>query len=274
MPSFKDLFVSGHAHHPLEGASTQVTLSETGQTLFLRFNSQDVILNASYTGKIDPWLSSLCFMLEEKTLDEAHHFNHKTWEETFKNDQTFWDLRVEHQQDVYFYGLELLRAAIDKYRGREEIYTETSPLICRCFNVREDDVLSYLRREKNPTVAGLSAELKAGMGCRSCVPQLKRWLEGHASSQREHFFKEKPKADWILEFDYLLSCFPESIEWKMEVESFKGNQIVISYDKDVPQAEAEEVGQRLQLFLGAATDSSLGFFLIRARSRQRFKASE
>jgi hypothetical protein len=36
-----------------------------------------------------------------------------------------------------------LRSALDIYRGREYLYKEPEALICRCFGVRENDVLDY-----------------------------------------------------------------------------------------------------------------------------------
>jgi hypothetical protein len=82
-----------------------------------------------------------------------------------------------------------------------------------------------------------------------------------------HFYKEKPRAHWLLEIDYMLSCFPEAADWKMEIESFQGTQVSILFDKKVSQAEEENVSIQLQDFLAAALDSDLSFFLIRNRQR-------
>ncbi len=263
MTKFKD-FTSGTNVSVMENPSAQVTLKATRHTLYLRFNTKDVLEKASYTGSIDPWLSSLCSLSIGKTLNELTHLNWKNWDEAFASDQTYWDLKTEKADGVFFSALELLKTGLDVYRGQESLYKEPAALICRCFGVRENDVLDYIRGAEDPTPEGLATATKAGMGCRSCVPQLTKWLQVHKPKTQNHFYKEKPRAHWLLEIDYMLSCFPEAGDWKMEVQSFQGNSVAIKFDKAVSQKEEEEVGERLQDFLGTSLDADLGFFLIRA----------
>jgi bacterioferritin-associated ferredoxin len=189
----------------------------------------------------------------------------KDFTQAFRDDQDFWDLRQEESEKFLFAPLELLHAALDVFRGREYLYHQSSPLVCRCFGVRESDIVEHLTKEALPTLEGLARSTKAGMGCRSCVPQLKRWLVVEEARKSHHFYKEKPVAEWLLEIDYMLSCFPKSLDWKMEVLSFKKKQVIIGFDKEVGQREEEETGKELQDFLGASIDSDLGFFLSRAR---------
>lgn len=84
------------------------------------------------------------------------------------------------------------------------------------------------------------------------------------ASPRERVYKTKPIADWLLEIDYMLSCFPPAAEWQMQVESFKNRMVVITFKKDVSQKELEETGIELQRFLAAGVDEGLSFFLRRA----------
>jgi bacterioferritin-associated ferredoxin len=268
MKKFKD-FLTGAHNSNIDFSSVTVALNQ--HTLHLKFDSRDVVLSAGYTGPRSPWLSSLCYLTEGKTLNEISLFSWATWDEAFKNDQTYWDIRQEEDDHFFQAPLELLKASLDVFRGREYLYQESSPLICRCFGVRENDVVSFLKKENLATLDGLSGETKAGMGCRSCVPQLKRWLVLHESKKFNHHFKEKAFADWLLEIDYMLSCFPQSLDWKMEVQKMKGNQVSISFDKDVSQKEEEIVAKELQVFLAAGVDSDLGFFLRRARHFSKAK---
>lgn len=266
MINFKD-FVSGLNHAPQETPSVQVTSQATTHTLYLKFNSQDVLTKASYTGPVDPWLGSLCSITNGKTLNQMTTMSWKDWDKSFEHDQTFWDLKSEKAEDFFFAPLELLKAGLDSYRGREYLYKDSEALICRCFGVRENDVMDYIRVTDDPTPEGLATACKAGMGCRSCVPQLTKWLSVNMPKTQNHFYKEKTRAHWLLEIDYMLSCFPESADWNMEVKSFQGTQVSITFDKKVSQAEEEEVAVRLQDFLAAGLDSDLSFFLIRKLQR-------
>jgi hypothetical protein len=264
MTRFKELFHSGAHHRHLASPSVTAQLSE--QQLELRFDSKDIVVEASYFGKVDPWLGSLCEMLPGKTLHELSLLDQQSWEKNFPQDESYWDFRSEMEHEIFFPALEVLKLALDLYRGREYLYRPTSPLLCRCFGVREDDVLNFLKSEKEPDLEKLSAATKAGMGCRSCVPQLKRWLAIHSPAQKR-FFKEKSYADWLLQIDELLKHFPLSKDWNLQVEGLKNNQVIISYDKDVSQKEEEIVTGKLQGFLASGTDPDFGFFLRRSRQR-------
>lgn len=261
MRSFKEIFQDKEFNKKLFFPSVSTTLKETGHILHLRFDTKDVVVDVGYEGKTDPFLGAICSLLMGKTLNDALSFSWSTLDKAFQDEQLYWDMKQEVSGQIFFPALELLKTSLDQFRGRDYLYQESSPLICRCFGVRENDVLAHLNAEKEPTLESLAGVTKAGMGCRSCVPQLKRWVAIHSTKSKDHFYKDRSRANWLIEIDYMLSCFPESLDWKMNVESFKGHQVVISFEKNVSQKELEEVGKRLQDFLGAALDSDLGFFL-------------
>ncbi len=263
MTSFKD-FTQGLNLSVLENPSVEISSQATSHTLYLKFDSKDVLLKASYQGQIDSWIGSMCSLIEGKKLCELLSLNWKVWDEAFSHDQVYWDLKNDKSDEFFFPALELLKAGLDLFVGREYLYKETDLLICRCFGVRENDVLNYIRSTDDPTPEGLATFSKAGMGCRSCVPQLTKWLSINQPKKDLRFYKDKSRVHWILEIDYMLSCFPEALDWKMEVESFQGNQVMIKFDKEVSQKEEEEVALRLQDFLADSLDTDLSFFLIRS----------
>lgn len=263
MIKFKDLLADQKFNREVEFPSVEVK-SQT-HILYLKFDSKDVVLDAGYAGGTSPWMASLCYISIGKTLSELSSLTWEIWDELFKDDQMYWDLKQEEETKFLQKHFEVLRAALDVFRGREYLYQESSPLICRCFGIRESDILEHLQKEKTPTLETLAGVSKAGMGCRSCVPQLKRWLVLHEAKKQSRFYKNKSVADWLVEIDYMLSCFPESEDWKMEVKSMKNQQVVISYDKKVTQKEEEKVTKELQDFLRASLDDGLAFFLRRAR---------
>lgn len=263
MKKFNDFLKEKAFLRPVAFPSVSVTLPP--HTLSIRFDSKDTVLEAGYAGVPNPWLSSLCFLIEGKSLNELSLFTWSSWEENFKNDQSYWDCRQEVEEEFIHPSLELLKAALTIYRGSDYLYKESSPLVCRCFGVRESDVKEQLQKVEVLTIEAFAEATKAGMGCRSCVPQLNRWLALEDTKQKKHFFKDRAAAEWILDIDYHLSQFPKSKEWKMELHAVKEQQVLISYEKDVSQKEEEIVGQELQDFLGSAVDRDFAFFLRRAR---------
>lgn len=263
MTKFKNLIQTKAFNQVVESPSVSVTFKE--HTLTLRFDSKDIVLGAGFSGRFDPWIASMCSLLIGKSLNEASSISWKDWDDGFKDDQLYWDLKREEEDQFFHLPLELLKASLDIFRGREYLYQEASPLICRCFGVRESDVLEHLQKEANPTLESLAGQSKAGMGCRSCVPQLKRWLLLHEEKKHKHHFKARPIVDWLVQIDYQLNQFPHAEEWKMELRGMKENRVSISFDKTVTQVEEEKMARELQGFLGSAVDLDLAFFLRSAR---------
>lgn len=264
MTGFDSFLHSSLHHRSLPDASVKVT--SEGVTLFLRFDSRDRIVSASYQGPGDIWMESLCALLQEMTLTEAREVTLLHWRNLWGGDELYEARELEVTDQIFFPPVELLHAALDVYQGREHLYHEESPLICRCFGVREKDVVTFLNSADDSSLEALSRVTKAGMGCRSCVPQLKLWLK-IPPEERSRFYKQRPVAHWIIEIDSALKSFPEATGWKMQVESMKGNIVVISYDFSTDQRSEEAVSQRLQGFLGGVVDSELAFFLSRSRQR-------
>ena len=241
----------------LENPSVRVTHKSSGHALSLKFGPKDQILEATYEGPPDIWLSSLCYLLQGKNALAAEELTLQSWEKSFQEDQEFWDLWTEKSQDIFFTPLELLKATLDRYQGREYLYKEASPLICRCFGIREADLK-----------ADHSLKNKAGMGCRSCKPQLEKWIkDSEAVQKKARHYKDRPLADWVLLVEEKLSAFSRLSDWKLQVESFKDKAMIISYQKSASQREEEDTSKLLQAYLGAEVDPDLGFFLRRAKQR-------
>lgn len=269
MKKFSDLLREKSFNNEIEFPSVSVALDR--HTLSLRFDSKDVVIHAGYSGEPHPWLSSLCFIIEGKNLSELLVLTWKNFEDVFRDDQAFWDLRHDESDKFFHKHFELLKACCDVYRGREYLYQGSSPLVCRCFGVRESDILEHLQKEEAPTLETLAGVSKAGMGCRSCVPQLKRWLVIHETKKQGRYYKDRPVADWLLDIDQMVANFPGAQDWKMEVETMKGDTVIISFDKETSQLEEEKTGKELQVFLGTCVDSDLAFFLRRARHFSKAK---
>jgi bacterioferritin-associated ferredoxin len=263
MKKFKDYLSTGTHNFSMEEAA--VSLRYKDHTLYLLFDSKDVLVKASYSGPSNPWLGSLCDLSREKSLPELRHLCLADWEVTFKEDPFFWELYQDINQSIFPFHLEMLHAGLDIYQGKDYLYREASPLVCRCFGVREKDISEHLHQTTAPTLQTLAESLKAGLGCRSCLSQLNRWLDSGRPQSEGRYFKQRSYADWLLLTDKAIRRMPHHEGWNLEVKKFKAHQVLITYDKEVTQREEEEFSLALQRFLAGAVDSDLGFFLIRAR---------
>lgn len=271
MIKFKEYFTDNRFNAPLDEASVKLSSTLSHHTLYLKFDSKDVIEKVSYTGTLNPWFSSMCELLVGKSLHEALLLNLKSWESHFQDDQAFWDLRQDIADDVCHPALELLHGALDVFRGREYLYQEESPLVCRCFGIRESDIIAHLQKNEAPTLESLSGETKAGMGCRTCVPQLKKWVSLFEDKKNPRYYKDRPVSEWLLTIDHALSSFSESRDWKMEIVGMKGSMVQITFEKEISQIEEEAMAKKLQGALGRSVDPDLTFFLRSARHFSKAK---
>lgn len=262
MIKFKDLLLTNSFNKSLEAPSVSVRNSASLRSLELRFDSKDVIFSAGYSGRADLWLEALCQSLVGLKFSEVQSFQWKNFDEAYGEDPFYWERKSEAEEEIFFEAFELLHVALDIYRGREHAYEESSPLICRCFGVRESDILSFVQKEEVVTIEKLALETKASMGCRSCLPQLRKLLNVPVESEKR-LIAGKSKADWILLIDEALRIFPFTQEWNLQVEEFTRNTVIISYSKNASQKEEEGLGKKLQGFLGSETTSDLVFFLRR-----------
>ena len=262
MIKFKDLLFSSPFNKELEDPSVSVRAASSHRELHIRFDSKDVIYSASYSGKANLWLEATCQLLKGMRFSEAVDFSWKNFDSAYGSEAFYWEQKSEALEQIKFESFELLRAALDLYRGREHAYDEVSPLICRCFGVRENDVLNFIRSEEVVTIEKLSELTRASMGCRSCLPQLKKLLNLPVEPERR-LIAGRSKADWILRIDEALKLFPFTKSWKLRPEEFSKNTVIISYEGEVSQTEEESVGKKLQGFLGSETTPELVFFLRR-----------
>lgn len=276
---------------PLNSPSVSVHLNQ--MHLDLRFNPKDILMDASLWGEDLPeGAERFMDLIKNKSIEniESLLFDEvDKLDEEFSHDNIFSLKRfVSFHGDQFFSSfIELLKMALDLYRGKikeneDELH---NPLVCRCFGVFESDIINYLNTSESPSLEDIGEKLKAGSGCRSCRVQLKKWLPSISSTQgkdllldRSHHYLNKSNTEWILEIDLVLSHFPLSASWKMEVQDFQLGLVTISYDRDVSQEEEERVGEELQDFLSQYTSKAdqgdqdgqadhFSFFLVRRRHR-------
>lgn len=269
MKKFSELCSEKAFNFPIEFPST--TVRNNSHALMLRFTSSDILSGASYLGDFDPWLSGMCNLIVGKNLTELLTFSLSDMKSAYQHDESFNEA-LKLMEKLFFYPhLELLKASLDVYRGQNHLYLKSSPLVCRCFGVRECDILSFLKKESFPSLEAFASFSDAGKGCRTCMPQLKKWLSYKDFKEHKRFYKNRAVADWLLEIENKLQEFSKYKEWNFVVRGLKEQQVTISFDKDVTQLEEEEMGVNLQGYLSGAIDPDLAFFFIRARHLSKAK---
>jgi hypothetical protein len=245
---FKEHLTPAACRGTLKDASVEIRSSS--HVLYLTLDKQDIITDASFEGPHDPWLAATITLIKGKTSNEAQNLSKNDWESAFGSEQAYWDLWSEKENDIFFRPHELVHAALDKYHGKDHLYLRASPLVCRCFGVREDEIT-------------IGAVTKAGMGCRSCKGDIEKLLKQKSNTKKRHY-KHLSNADWLVLADERLQGFSDGHDWNLEVQGWKGQGMVITYTKKVSQKEEEDMARKLQDFLAGALDSDLAFFLRRA----------
>ena len=132
MKSFKELLSTSAHHHSLELAS--VSLRHGEFTLYLMFDSKDVLVKAGYTGPLNPWMASLCELAVEKTLTELKALKPNAWEESFKSDTLFWELFPDLADSLIHFPLELLHACLDQEVDHLTLMANQCPSFCQLQN--------------------------------------------------------------------------------------------------------------------------------------------
>lgn len=76
-------------------------------------------------------------------------------------------------------GQEALELAIEYYRNGGEVVKkeESSKIICACFNVTEDEIVSQIRQNGLTTTAQVTNYTKAGGGCGACIQDIEDILK-------------------------------------------------------------------------------------------------
>lgn len=151
-----------------------------GVTLFLDFNKKDILQGLYYTLQEDsPWkesLSKLAVGLEGKAFSELH----ASAGSNLSEGEHFFDL-----------PLFLLKEALDSYRGKapalHELKNEdANDLICRCFGIYKNELLSVLDENPDFKDKDLTNATKAGAGCTTCLSDFQELIaEGKARQAKK-----------------------------------------------------------------------------------------
>lgn len=121
-------------------------------------------------------------------------------------------------------GQEALEAAIDFYRngGKSVAKEEKSRVVCHCFNVTEETIVSQIRQNGLTTVEQVTNYTKAGGGCGACLEEIEEILQrvnnemdaehdhDHGDSDEEHI-DEGPTLTMLQKVDRVRTVLNEEI---------------------------------------------------------------
>jgi len=133
--------------------------------IFLKINDKDVITDAKFQtfgcGSAIASSSALTEMIIGKTVDEADKITNQDIVE-------FLGGLPNEKIHCSVMGREALDDAIANYKGIEKKEDADNPVICQCFNVKEQDLRNLVREKGVRDIYEASEYSKIGSGCGKC----------------------------------------------------------------------------------------------------------
>lgn len=230
-------------HNKIGFFNTELTLKAQDLRLKLQLDisKEEVIQDISYSGdNIDellPGLASLCNLVLNKKVEDADALVSSDFKEDFQERPVI-----------------LLKKLFSQYRG-EYLHSGEQKLICRCFGVGEDEVVTLAKEGRE--FEQIIEQTNASAGCRSCKNDLLDTFVGaHKTSRR---FLGITHSDWIKKTDKLVKDFFEVSSFDYEafypvVLFFKVGVVGI---KVVENIQLDAFKYSLEKFLGEQLDAKI-----------------
>jgi len=219
--------------------ATKASLNWNNQPIdfYLDINAKEKIVGAYYVvSKVNDWLphlSALCRWLENKNIN-------------FINFEEFLE-DTEYAYNEFIYVPHALFAqALVNFRGatfpHQLLKQSADSLVCRCFGVYEQQIVSLVQVNANVDLKGVTDEILAGGGCTSCSND----IVGIISSTKDFYGLEttqsNPKikgiypAQMILLLDSLLKEYGEGIE----IISLEGYQLSLKSQNSIDENDLQQ----------------------------------
>ncbi len=166
-----------------------------GIKLFLDIDLKNNKLNSFFykTSTDNEWiiyLSLLSEMVKSKDLSEIMQMSWESFyyylsDSSYFDDElaiTFIDEYDEGLLPLENVPLSILFKTLNKYLGwHKAIEVKKEKLICRCFGVYENEVLSLIQETPNIKIIEITNYLNAGGGCTNCVSDLQEMIADQQS---------------------------------------------------------------------------------------------
>ncbi len=151
--------------------------------IFLQINEQDIITDAKFQtfgcGSAIASSSALTEMIIGKTVDEAAKITNQDIVE-------FLGGLPNAKVHCSVMGKEALEDAIANYRGIEKKDDTDNPVICQCFNVKEQDLRNLVREKGVTDIYEASEYSKIGSGCGKCHNEAVAIIEDELRKKNEN----------------------------------------------------------------------------------------
>lgn len=206
-----------------------------GVKLFLDIDLKNNKLNSFYYKcSIDNewviYLSLLSEMAKSKDLSEIMQMSWESFYYYLSDSFYFDDELAINFIDEYDDGLLplenipllILFKTLNKYLGwHKAIEEKKGKLVCRCFGVYENEVLSLIEETPNVKTIDITNYLNAGGGCTNCISDLKKMIADHQNISPVRL---------LLKIQGIIDNWKESenIVGEIEVESKTENKVLIS----------------------------------------------
>ncbi|MDY6968219.1 MAG: Fe-S cluster assembly protein NifU [Spirochaetota bacterium] len=144
-------------------------------TLYLKIED-NIIVDAKFQtfgcGSAIASSSALTEMVKGKTVEEAQKITNKDIVEYLGG-------LPEQKMHCSVMGKEALQKAIANWQGIEVLAEEDTEdrIVCQCYEITEKYIKKVISENNLETVEDITNYTKAGSGCSSCIPELKKILE-------------------------------------------------------------------------------------------------
>jgi bacterioferritin-associated ferredoxin len=200
-------------------------------------------------------LAYLSFKLIGMHIENASLLSHSNFYQDLKHDLAFIEYYQSDDIPVVSKTFVLVREMISEYLGQRIFNIKTEHLICRCFNTTRENLKDIVSKHNVKTYAELSAHSQAGLGCRSCLNEVKSFLPQEVL-RKPKLYLEKTHANWILDISRVL----EFHQINLEIKSFDQGVLILAGDTSLKDNEIE-YNKNLKNLLDQDLDADLVVFL-------------
>ena len=207
---------------PWQGPSYHVQMA-------LTIDPQDKIQELAYqiTGTCPerPLYEALAQMLKARSIYEAQTIGWKEFDKFFGEDQDYLAYRNSLARPLLTTAIQLFYQGLANYQGKMSRPPGTSPLVCRCFSVFEQEIIDYVQDHPESTLKTLTGTLLAGGGCTRCSQDLRKYLAAHGKADKKPM---KGRAQLALEVYQFFCHWRPSDKMELDILDISPETVIVT----------------------------------------------